>query len=906
MTSRKHKSAYKNTESKHADSIVSNGLTKARFSGCSIDVIVVSLLQELADKTRLDIADMRYLEIGTNHSIPNSATYMLHVGLKMRGLLVESNPAGIPDLIRQRPGDRVLNATLANSETEFANVSSHSQGADVPNESELRCPTIKERPQKIPARQINSILEEFFPFQAPAFLSLDAAGQGVEVLSDLSFSRWRPLIIQSVSSYPLEQDTTKTISDLLQKKGYEIIVSSETNILVVDAKQYAAPAVRSIRPREWLTSADVDPKISSFDFLSIDIFDTLLFRHCRSPIDAFGFMQQHKHVTEVTEFFVDFRVAAERLAREDGAAKGEEDVSLDEIYGCFKELTNCTTEQAEAIKAVELQTELDILSPTTFGQNLINHVRQAGKRFIITSDMYLPQSFLEDLLRAKGITGYERVLVSNEQGRTKHMGSLFQDVIDHFEVESDKILHIGDNKFADGKMAAAAGLQTYVVPASKDLPARSPKPKRHSHLLAGQMPISQVFIANYLETHHYDARTLDFRKLSDDEYFEAFGAVILAPIITSLMIWMKRHMDRRGIERIVFLARDGYFPKAVFELLWPAGIETSYIAASRRLLTLPFTLLDPDTIHGMFDSTLKGSATLNEFLSKIAAGAQLIALYDESSIKLSDTLNRKKRRAVMKVLKDNPKVVYESFAEERTTLTKYYRKAFPANSRSAIFDVGWRGSLQRSINQITEDNARISGFYFGTSSTAANILRRQGADYECYTSENGLPKHKLPWAEDFRDIVEFLCSADHGSVMRVTENADGEMIWEMSDVSTLERASLDLAAKVQKGAFAAIESVLKTLPVEVLEKYTSRDDERDVRNFLAKPHREDARRFKNVRIFAGVGDTSGESLTRIGDKKSHYYNAKNSRWRAAYAASLNGFTRAWLRLLLRKRKKIRL
>lgn len=272
-------------------------------------------------------------------------------------------------------------------------------------------------------------------------------------------------------------------------------------------------------------------------------------------------MSTREQTKQVSEYFKDYREAAELLAREDAEKRDLEDVSLDEIYLCFEQLTNCSQQQAEQIKQLELETEMDLLHATSFGRQLVAHLQKTKKRLVITSDMYLPQDYLEKVLQAKGITGWERVFVSNEQGKTKHTGSLFDDVAAHFGVPNDQILHIGDNRHADGKMAINAGMRSHVVLASKDVPARSPKPKRHSYLLAGKRPISQIIAANFLETHHYDSEKLDFRTLSEDQYFGAFGAVLVAPLITSLMIWMKQEKDSRNISRIAFLARDGMFSK---------------------------------------------------------------------------------------------------------------------------------------------------------------------------------------------------------------------------------------------------------------------------------------------------------------------------------------------------------
>ncbi|WP_282152196.1 HAD-IA family hydrolase [Ruegeria atlantica] len=647
-------------------------------------------------------------------------------------------------------------------------------------------------------------------------------------------------------------------------------------------------------------------QIETHDFLSVDVFDTLLFRHCKSPVDVFDFMSTRQQTKQVTEYFKDYREAAELLAREDAEKRDLEDVSLDEIYLCFEQLTNCSHQQAEQIKQLELETEMDLLHATSFGRQLVAHLQKTKKRLVITSDMYLPQDYLEEVLQAKGITGWERVFVSNEQGKTKHTGSLFDDVAAHFGVPNDQILHIGDNRHADGKMAINAGMCSHVVLASKDVPARSPKPKRHSNLLAGKRPISQIFAANFLETHHYDSEKLDFRTLSEDQYFEAFGAVLVAPLITSLMIWMKQEMESRNISRIAFLARDGMFPKAAFELLWPEGFDTQYVGASRRLLTLPFTVLEPETIGGMLHATLEGSETLDDFLSKISGGPKLKKLFDDHGVKGTEPLERKTRKKILGLLKDNPDTFFRSFEHERAVLTKYYRTAFPAGTTTAVFDVGWRGSLQRSICEIVDPEADVLGLYFGTGWQATSILRRSGLEYESYTISNGMPVVMQPWVNDFRDIVEFLCSADHGSVLRILEDDAGDMSWDIAEVSELEAANLRRAKIIQDAALQAIESVLQAISVDILAKYADPKDEEDMRQFLSKPHRRDALRFKNVRVFAGVGDTTGESLTRIGELNTHYRNAKSSRWRAAYGAQLNPVSYAWLKFVLRKRKKIKL
>lgn len=659
----------------------------------------------------------------------------------------------------------------------------------------------------------------------------------------------------------------------------------------------------TFRDGERTDDANVPAIIAAHKYYSVDIFDTLLFRLSKSPIDVFRFMEQRPAVAAVTDHFAEYRVAAEQQARADAKENDVEEVTFAEIYACFREMTGCSEAEAAEMQRLELDTETALLQPTQFAKKFLSFVASTEKRYVLTSDMYLPRAFLEDVLTAKGITGWERVFVSNEQRRTKHIGTLYQDVIDHFGVAPDQILHIGDNKRADGKMAKQNRLNSHVVLPSKDLTARSRTSKKHSYIFDGRQPMSQIFIAHYLERRHSEIEKLDVTQFSDDDYFEAFGAALLAPVLMSMMLWLKSEMDKKDLKRIAFLARDGFFPSKLFKLLWPENYETAYVAASRRLLTLPFTQLDETTIHNMFRSTLDSSATLDEFLEKIAGSDDLVEVLAKNGFEMQQALSRDSRKSVLQTLKNNPGVLYDTFEQERDTIKRYFRSAFPAGGKTALFDVGWRGSLQRSVCEIVEKDAEIQGFYFGTSRPAATILARNGLAFESFSVSTGLPKSKEPWVSEFRDVAEFLFSANHGTVLKVLDDGQGGFTWVTSDISDHETQSLRIAEKIQTAALNAILAVTEVLPLSFLQEHTSSDDDQDLLSFLSRPKKRDALRFRDIRVFVGVGDVTGESLTRIGTGGSHYRNVKQSRWRAAYGSQLSRFQRSWVNFRLRKRKE---
>ena len=75
----------------------------------------------------------------------------------------------------------------------------------------------------------------------------------------------------------------------------------------------------------WQTISEMPAIISNHRFFSVDVFDTLLFRLCRSPRDVFRFIENRLEVTGKIRYFSDYRIAAEQQAREDASKNNRED-----------------------------------------------------------------------------------------------------------------------------------------------------------------------------------------------------------------------------------------------------------------------------------------------------------------------------------------------------------------------------------------------------------------------------------------------------------------------------------------------------------------------------------------------------------------------------------------------------
>ena len=57
---------------------------------------------------------------------------------------------------------------------------------------------------------------------------------------------------------------------------------------------------------------------------------------------------------------------------------------------------------------------------------MFNLAKSLNKTVLIISDMYLPQSSLQNILESKGVKGFSKIYVSSEHAKSKHSGALYK------------------------------------------------------------------------------------------------------------------------------------------------------------------------------------------------------------------------------------------------------------------------------------------------------------------------------------------------------------------------------------------------------------------------------------------------------------------------------------------------
>ena len=300
--------------------------------------------------------------------------------------------------------------------------------------------------------------------------------------------------------------------------------------------------------------------IDNHEVISFDIFDTLLLRPYLRPTDLFVHLEKISQLPN----FAQRRITAERVARE--KHNDLEDINLDEIYA---ELSG----KDVALKEQELALERQTLSPNPFIQTLFNYAKEHGKRIIITSDMYLPEAFLTQVLNEKGFHGFEKLYVSNGPRKLKGSGTLYHYIQQELQLDPSRILHIGDNKRSDVRRAQKAGWHALYYPAQQTLFFK--KYPRFKKFWQEHPSFEASVILGVLILYHFSS--------SNKPYFENFGYEIGGPTAYGFARWIEKEAVRSNVESLFFVARDGYTLHKVFHTFDNPHIKSAYIYALRFL-----------------------------------------------------------------------------------------------------------------------------------------------------------------------------------------------------------------------------------------------------------------------------------------------------------------------------------
>jgi predicted HAD superfamily hydrolase len=483
------------------------------------------------------------------------------------------------------------------------------------------------------------------------------------------------------------------------------------------------------------------PDFSKYKVISFDVFDTLITRLLSRPKDVFQLVELRAKLLGIDcTGYAEVRIAAERTAR----AKGAPEVTLDEIYVELAAVFRFDHEQIDQLKGLELQVERDVCVAKPAGKKLYNTALASGVPTVITSDMYLPRDFIEELLNHCGYDGWTDCFVSCEYSATKASGALYGIVANSMGVKPSDIIHVGDNLRSDILHAHREGLSTWKVSENyQEVENASESVVLGSQAVCGS-PVGED-------------GGLDL---------ERFGYRSLGPILVGFCEWLAVQLRQEGIEKVFYLARDGLIVQKTMDQLGISTLHGKYLYASRRALQVPFfALLDSfdDIVTSMFLPRMVSLRTVfgKTGLEKGVVADKMKEVGVDPDVERPSKSIASDQEALRAFEVLRPLIKKNSYAE--LSILVDYLKQNDFAGRVAIVDIGWFGNMQVALERICQNahiDTEIHGYYVGLSPEGGHQLKHLMKGYLFDVShDRGLFEKECC----YNLIFETLFSAVHGT-----------------------------------------------------------------------------------------------------------------------------------------------
>ncbi len=563
--------------------------------------------------------------------------------------------------------------------------------------------------------------------------------------------------------------------------------------------------------------------INQYEYISFDIFDTLIKRNLPKPSDLFLIVE--KRIED--EFKVklknwkQIRINAELQAR---SKTDFEEITLEEIYENI-EVTNEI--DIENLKEIEVETELEICEKNMQLYEVYKYCKDNNKKIIITTDMYLPKKVIEKILQ-KNNYSYNYLFLSSELKKTKHSGELYKYILKTLNIKKEQILHIGDNKNSDYKIARKMGINAIHIKELKSISYKNTKDVKNEEKF--NYECMELFINNHID--------------STQNYYWKAGYETFGPLLYGYIKWLNSYFKNNQYNQVYFLSRDGYIMKKAYDII-EKNNNSEYIYASRRALKVP-TIWMYKNLKDIIDNIVfTKKKTVNVFLKRLGLEPDkykdIIAKYNYNiTQKIPKDILEK---ADIEFYKEIENDVYENSKNEYKNLLKYYNSINFTNN-VAIVDIGWNGNMQQAlenIKKIANWNVNIDGYYVG-------II--PDSDKQLSLNMNGFlfkkDKEDLYYKTHFFiSIFEMIFLAHHGSVKKYTEDSKNVEFYPYEYENTDTNINIQ---NFQEGALQFIQDYSKSN----LNKYIEINENVAIYNLLElgnRPKKTDMKEFGNIQFY---------------------------------------------------------
>lgn len=505
--------------------------------------------------------------------------------------------------------------------------------------------------------------------------------------------------------------------------------------------------------------------------LTLDCFDTILWRQTERPTDVFHELQ-NRPAFRAAGIDAALRERAERLARQlQWVRTGRTEVNLAQIYRAARpdlrpELLNWLAED-------ELAAEMQACHAHPGAVRLLRDARRRGLPVTIVSDTYLDAAQLRRLLAhalpADAYAAIGEVVCSSEHGLCKSQG-LFKLARLNLEANADEVLHVGDNRDADVRAPRALGMSA-------------------THLMHGGERVAQrrrmgAAIVSMMDPNVRAARPLymPYRALLAGSGSDtitpaaAIGHAAMGPLMHAFVRWLEEEGSALAATRqrvkLVFLMRDAHLPLASYCEM--GGSLPACAAQISRFTAFAASFRRPEHVDhyiAHFGNNLTPEMLARQLLLSPERTESLLNRPDGTVLTQQGFLQAVRQPEVLAE-------IFEASARYREQLHRYLQRSvqLTRGDTLVLVDLGYAGTIQRVLGPVISEEwgAEVEGRYL--LSVGAADPRQKGL-----MDQRWLDGRTLATLQPYVGVIETLCASEGASVLHYDD--EGQPVYESEQIA---------------------------------------------------------------------------------------------------------------------------
>ena len=540
-----------------------------------------------------------------------------------------------------------------------------------------------------------------------------------------------------------------------------------------------------------------------YKVISVDVYDTLLFRMVRKPNQLFelmygkspGLFPDYVNADDWREI----RTKTETNAKKDILSEpGRNEITLSEIYNKLPSIIK----NRDNLLKLELECEKDYSYINEEIDGFLKYVFDHNIKIVLTSDMYLSADNIKNILTYNkfDLNLIDRIYVSSDCNATKKSGELFYKILDDYNIAPEEMMHIGDHRISDFSVPLKIGLSAYWYDLIRTASLSYPQ-LRIEEAVFGNI-CGEIFATRLIAAQNAP-------KSEEEGFWYALGALQLGPLMTCAAEWVLNVAKKEGIKQIFPLMREGKFlsellKKAKEEREFEGRIEPLYISRKALYPALLSVLKEKDVQYNLSTHQMKLKSLLE--LLKIEEWKDEFSQYQDMEVhdlkNVCDNNGKTIYSILERKIKDKAYIndIKARNKDEDDLLFRYLTQMGMTNEPYITFDIGWRGNVQNAIQRIMNKNQVTTKGVHLLVNGKKFILEERNLDDSCdirgYTGNFG--KNEKEIAGLTNHVFELFLMCDEGTTVGYQEQ-DGQVLPVIKEIS-YDQDQMRAVRFVQMGA----------------------------------------------------------------------------------------------------------